>query len=432
MVLRHTFSVCPVCLKRIPAQRVRRGSDVFMRKICPEHGPFQTILWRGGTDLEAWIGPEGDPIQDPPCPEACGLCPSHRQRTCCVQLEVTQRCNLGCRHCFADDGHADPRRSSEPSLPQLKEDLARLTVPGQTLVQLTGGEPTLRDDLPEIIAAAKAAGCRYVQLNSNGLRLAEDPSYLKALADAGLSFVFMQFDGTEERIHETLRGRPLLALKQKAIDGCARLNIGVTLVPTVVPGVNTHNLGDLLRFGIRQAPAVRGIHFQPVTHLGRMPARPGDADRFTLDQLLVELVRQSEGLLELKHLAPSSCDHPLCGFHGDFLVTPARTLMPLTQRKQGACCAPAPTQGTAEQNRLFVGRRWERPKEYGPEPCCTDLRNMDTFLDRVKSHGFTITAMAFQDAGTLDMERLQRCSLHVFDNGKLVPFCARHLSRLPT
>ncbi|MEG3070281.1 MAG: hypothetical protein RQM92_05070 [Candidatus Syntrophopropionicum ammoniitolerans] len=40
----------------------------------------------------------------------------------------------------------------------------------------------------------------------------------------------------------------------------------------------------------------------------------------------------------------------------------------------------------------------------------------------MRSHSFTVTSMAFQDAGNLDLERLRRCSLHVFDNGKLVPF----------
>jgi hypothetical protein len=336
-----------------------------------------------------------------------------------VQLAVTGRCDLGCRHCFAAAG-AGP----EPSLAELRADLARLADPGKTLVQLTGGEPTLRDDLPEVVAAAKAAGCRYVQLNSNGLRLAEDPGHVRALAQAGLSFVFLQFDGTTDDIHTALRSRPLLAAKRQAIAHCAAENIGVTLVPTVVPGVNTHDLGALLRLGIALAPAVRGLHFQPVTHLGRMPVRPTDRDRFTLDQLLVELVRQSEGLLEPRHLLPSSCDHPLCGFHSDFLVTPDRRLMPLAKRKDGGCCA------SAEQNRRFVARRWERPAEYGPEPCGTDLRHMDTFLGRVKSHGFTVTAMAFQDAGNLDLERLQRCSLHVYDQGRFVPFCAHHLSPL--
>jgi hypothetical protein len=53
---------------------------------------------------------------------------------------------------------------------------------------------------------------------------------------------------------------------------------------------------------------------------------------------------------------------------------------------------------------------------------------MDAFLGRVKSHGFTITAMAFQDAYTLDLERLRRCSLHVYDGRRTVPFCVRYLT----
>ena len=85
-----------------------------------------------------------------------------------------------------------------------------LTDPGKTLLQLSGGEPTVRDDLPEIVAYAKQAGCKYVQLNSNGLRLAEDEAFVKRLADAGLSFVFMQFDGVDDAVYEKLRRRPML------------------------------------------------------------------------------------------------------------------------------------------------------------------------------------------------------------------------------
>ena len=130
---------------------------------------------------------------------------------------------------------------------------------------------------------------------------------------------------------------------------------------------------------------------------------------------------------------------------------------------EGCCCGPDP----AEKNREFVGRRWERrdveeacccgesqpEKEscccggtqpepgncgYGgtqpePESCCcgeesVDITNMEDFLKRAKSHGFTITSMAFQDAGNLDIERLRQCSLHVYKDGKKIPFCAYYLS----
>ena len=427
MALHRTYSVCPVCLERIAAERVRDGGRVFLEKVCPEHGAFRTLLWRGHADFDAWIGnAEQAPFEDPRCPGACGLCPDHLQGTCCVLLEVTKRCDLACRFCFAEGGSEE-----EPGFEQIKARLARLAVPGKTLVQLSGGEPTQRDDLPEIVAAAKEAGCRYVQLNSNGLRLAEDEGYVKALADAGLSFVFLQFDGTTEAIHERLRGRPLLKAKRRAIEHCAAWNLGVTLVPTLVPGINTDNLGELLRFGVSQAPAVRGVHFQPVSHFGRIPAPPTDAARFTLDQLLFELERQADGVIPAGHLRPSRCDHPLCGFHADFVVGPDGKLAPISKpRTAGSECCCGPT--TADQNRAFVARRWLRPPQLiGPSPG-GDLRNLDYFSGRVKSHGFTVTAMAFQDASNLDLERLRRCSLHVFDEGRFVPFCAYYLSGFPS
>lgn len=428
-IMRHTYSVCPVCLKRIPAQRVCRGEEVFLEKECPDHGEFSTVIWRGKLDINDWTS-GAQPIRDGEnlnCPTACGICTEHRQGTCCTLLEITGRCNLSCRFCFAGN-----RNLPDPSFEQICAWLSKLAEPGKTLVQLSGGEPTMRDDLPQIVAAAKEAGCKYVQLNSNGIRLAEDKKYVEALAEAGLSFVFMQFDGTEGDIYQELRGKPLLKIKKQAIANCAEYNIGITLVSTLVPGINTHNIGEILRFAVANSPAVRGVHFQPVSYFGRIPGLPGDEQRFTLDELLWQIKEQAGELIKLKNLLPSRCDHPLCGFHGDFIVMGDR-LMPLSrprEKDQACCCRPVP----AERNREFVARRWQRQAKScckpdhvrGREP---DIHSMEGFLEKVRSHGFTVTAMAFQDAGNLDLERLRQCSLHVFDKDRLVPFCAYYLSR---
>jgi uncharacterized radical SAM superfamily Fe-S cluster-containing enzyme len=425
MTIRETFSICPVCHKRVPARQVREGGQVYLRKTCPEHGPFSTVIWRDLVDLEVWRqGAQAiQPGENENCPKNCGICREHRQGTCCVLLEVTKRCNLNCAFCFAHGGGAD----EDIPFFCLEEALTNLTVPGQTLVQLSGGEPTMREDIPELIRAAKKAGCAHVQLNTNGLRLA-DAAYVKQLAEQGLSFVFLQFDGLDDSIYQKLRGQDLLSVKQKAIENCDRCNLGVTLVPTLVPEVNTHQIGDLLRFAVRHSPAVRGVHFQPVSYFGRTPYRPNDHQRFTLDQLIRALSDQAGDLLPPDSLTPSRCDHPLCGFHGDYMVMSDQSLYPL-QKQSSCCCGPT----TARQNREFVAHRWQRPGKISEPNPPRDPEGWDlsTFADRVRAYGFTLSAMAFQDAYNLDLERLRQCSLHVFHNQKWVPFCAHYILEQP-
>ena len=477
-VVRHTSSVCPVCFRRISASIVERTTGFFIEKECSEHGFFSAVTWRGRPPLPDWTGtlPEMDPTDAPGCPDNCGLCPDHLQQTCCVLLEVTSRCNLACPHCFA--GASPDTQAPDPSLEQVLRWVEDIGQRGRAFLQLSGGEPTMRDDLPQIVRHARQWGCEYVQLNSNGLRLADDPVYVQALADAGLSFVFMQFDGVSDAVYRQLRGADLLATKMRAIEMCGHYNIGVTLVPTVVPGVNDGQVGDILRLATSLSPVVRGVHFQPVSYFGRFPKPPSDADRITLPEVLACIYAQAGELVPAKSIAKSRCDHARCGFHGAYIVLPDQPcdqqcgqscdregiqnsgqkvrLKALTAEEAPPCCGPT----SAEKNREFVGSRWRRPETasiceskplamtpascceskplaMAPASCCesTDsqqapmpaIHTLDGFLQRAATHSFTISAMAFQDAYTLDIERLRQCSLHVYDRGRIVPFCAYYL-----
>ena len=418
-LLRETRSVCPVCLKNLPARLVQTPDGrVIMEKSCPDHGDFAVTVWRGRADFGAWCA-GSDPL--PPgagarCPGDCGLCGEHESGSCCVVLEVTKRCDLRCRFCFADGGQAvaDPARAE---LETAIRDLASRC--GGPLLQLSGGEPTLRDDLPVLVRLAKAAGCSYVQVNTNGLRLAREPDYARALAEAGLDIVFLQFDGTRDDIYETLRGAPLLERKLEAVRVCVSLGLGVTLVPTVVRGVNTDDLGALVRLAAA-TPGVRGVHFQPVSYFGRYAAGDAAGERYTLDELMDDLSRQCG--IPMSAFLPSRCDHPLCGFHAAFLKGPGGALEPLSSGPRPAGC------GSARENRDYVARRWMGS---APEPALPpDADDFDRFLYRVRHESLTLSAMPFQDAGNLNVERLRRCSLHVYERGKLKPFCAHYLSAM--
>ena len=424
-IIRTTRSVCPVCLKNLPARLLREsGGRILLDRTCPEHGRFRVPVWQGKLDFDSWLlGTDGlAPGEGLSCPADCGICSEHETGTCCALLEVTGRCNLRCRYCFADGGSAGPDPTAEECREAIREIVRQC---GRPLLQFSGGEPTLRDDLPELIRFAREAGCSYTQVNTNGLRLARDPDYVKRLAGAGLDIVFLQFDGTREETYQTLRGAPLLETKLRAIDACSGQRIGVTLVPTVVRGVNDDELGDLVRLAVSLAPAVRGIHFQPVSYFGRYPQTPAAGERCTLDSLMADLSEQAG--IPLESFMPSRCDHPLCGFHASFLIEPDGSLRPLSSITHSSH-----SRGRAKDNREYVARHWRRAPDEAPPPGgFSEEMDLDTFLYRLRHNSLTLSAMAFQDAMNLNLERLHRCSLHVYDAGKIKPFCARYLSPWP-
>ena len=449
-----TESVCPECLRTVPARRVAKGDDVYLVKTCPQHGESKTIIWRGPPRFDAWY--QTKPASRPTvtqterrngCPRDCGLCPEHRQGSCCVLLEISQRCDLCCPLCFASSGTSP---AADPGLDEI-ESWYRLLLEstGTCNIQLSGGEPTMRDDLPEIIALGRRMGFSFFQLNTNGLRLASDPAYGALLKQAGLSTVFLQFDGLSDETYTTLRGRPLLAEKKQAIANCAAARLGVVLVPTLVPGVNIHEIGPIIEYAIGRLPHVRGVHFQPVSYFGRYPRTPLDRDRYTLPELMRAVESQTRGVIPLESLRASGCEHSLCSFHGNYVLMPDDSVRPLGGVRSpggagssGQCSCRQQGATPAERKRSVVARRWspsdsgaaakaccgaaEQPPAQPPEQPVPDL---DDFLDRIRDFSFSITAMAFQDAWNLDLERLHDCCLHVVKpGGKIVPFCSYNIT----
>jgi 7,8-dihydro-6-hydroxymethylpterin dimethyltransferase len=436
-ILAQTESVCPDCLTRLPAARILRGEDVYLEKTCPKHGFFSTVIWRGQPAFTSWARPKTPSFPKNPftkvkqgCPYDCGLCPEHQQQSCCVLLEVTHRCDLHCPVCFAD---ADSNPLPDLTMAEIAAWYERLLAAGGPFnVQLSGGEPCVRNDLPEIIHLGRSYGFTFFQLNTNGLRLARDAAYLAELKAAGLSTVFLQFDGTQDTIYKLLRGRELFETKMVIIERCAELGIGVVLVPTLVPGVNTENIGSIIRLALAHMPAVRGVHFQPISYFGRYPESPVNETRITIPEVIRAVEKQSEGLISAVSFCPPGGENAACSFHGNFVLMPDGALQALTRHQSASCCCQSVTaaQGAA-RSREFVAKHWSSPSPLMDSPVFSgpSLGEWDIFLERKHTHTFCISGMAFQDAWTLDLERLRDCYIHTASpDGRLVPFCAYNLT----
>jgi 7,8-dihydro-6-hydroxymethylpterin dimethyltransferase len=312
-LIAQTESLCPHCLRRIAARKVNEQGSIYLKKSCPTHGDLpSTLLWRETPRayLE-WNRFSGKTRKTPAlypsrtekgCPYDCGLCAAHCQDTCTVILELTEACNLRCPVCFAASGSASSPTLDQDQIAQRLEKI--LDYGGPRPIQFSGGEPTLRDDLPQIVALAKRLGFDHIQINTNGIRLANEPAYGQSLKTAGATVIFLQFDAVTEDVYRKIRGADLLQTKMRAVAVCADLHIGVILVPTLVKGLNDNQIGKIIQYAKEWIPTVKGVHFQPVTYVGRYPSQPRNEDRILIPDILAAIEEQTGGELKVENLVP--------------------------------------------------------------------------------------------------------------------------------
>ncbi len=427
----ETNALCPECLKTIKAEKIVEDDDVYIVKTCPDHGTWKVKIWEGAEHYKYLYDfaavpktPEKFAVpQIKDCPHDCGLCNKHLQHSCLNVVEVTNHCNLNCPVCFATangcgyDFHPD--METIRGMFQTVVDFVK----SPRCVQISGGEPTVRDDLPEIVKMAKDMGIEHIEINTNAVRISKDMDYLKKLKEAGVDDFYFQFDGTDDEIYMKTRGRPLFDVKKNAIKNCSEVGIGITLVVTVVPGVNLHHVGEIIKFAAQNVPTVKGVHFQPIFHVGRYPVEPTDENRVTLPHLAHEIEVQTKGMLKADNFIPTSCSNVHCDMKSLSIVMPDGSLFPLTTMALGP---PQKTDNVADKTRTEVSQFWRFIENTmdGEDESKTDDGSWRSFVSRAKTHYLTVSSMAFQDAWTGETERWERCCIHVVTlDRKLIPFC---------
>lgn len=299
-----TQSLCPTCLEVIDARLYEQDGKVFMSKTCAMHGPFHELISSDAeffTKLRRTHFASTRKMENPhcknisQCPKGCGLCEQHQTTPALINIDLTNRCNLTCPVCFANSNVSG--RLCEITLEQLDkmlEAISQIKPNPPVCIQFAGGEPTIHKDFVEAVRRAAAMGFLQVQVASNGLRFARQPELCHAASEAGLNQVYLQFDGITDDVYIKTRGRALMDIKLQAIENIKKANMRVTLVPTIIRGVNDHQVGDIARFAIKNVDVISSISWQPVSITGRIDESKRLEMRYTTADLARDLQQQTE------------------------------------------------------------------------------------------------------------------------------------------
>lgn len=461
-VIKQTKSICPECFKVLDATIYEDKNKVYIKKECPEHGKFQDVYW---SDYEQYqraeqFRYEGDGIENPrtktklDCPLDCGLCPQHKSHTGLAIIDVTNRCNLRCPVCFANASATG--YVYEPSKKEIQAMLENFRqnkpVPAPAL-QFSGGEPTIRKDLFELIGMAKELGFEHVEVNTNGLRLAQSVEYCRGLKEAGISTIYLQFDGLTSDVYEFTRGCDLLDNKMKALENCRKAGIeSIVLVVTLIKGVNDHQLGDIMRFAVENFDIIRCVNVQPVSLCGRLPEKERAKMRITIPDFMKLVEEQTDGKIKVSDFYPvptvvpiskaigalkdkryvEFTAHPHCGMATYVFIEDGK-MVPITRYgniekfiKTMKKVHEAASKGHKKRAKLLLIGVLRHIKFGLLRKYLLPILRTGSYesLGELHRKMLLISSMHFMDPYNFDLERVQRCCIHYgVPDGRIIPFC---------
>ena len=439
----YTRTLCNVCKKPIDGKIIYNDS-VYIMKSCPEHGQFVEILeedYKYHLQKAAYDKPgtktNPDTVIKNGCPYDCGLCPSHDQHSCIGLIEITSRCNLNCEVCYANSGGG---KDLELDIIEKMMDYFMAAEDNKAeILQISGGEPTLHRDVIKIIEMAREKGFKYVMLNTNGLRIAEDERFVEELSKFKGGFeVYLQFDGLSDDAYMRLRGKNLVDIKKKALKNLNKYKVPVTLVCTVAGGINDEMLGEIIVYGMEEN-CVRGVNFQPVAFFGRIPEEE-KKNRVTLSGVLNRIERQTNRMIEMADFMPLPCNVERVAL--TYLFKDKKGgFVPVTRNKDM-------TQYRNYINNSFVftieetlSNLKEANVDFGLPGCCdlvTDIKKHIPFGFAFKSkqekvkfvdeNTFRISVSSFVDIYNFDMKSMQKECVHIITpDCKRIPFSAYNM-----
>ncbi len=469
-----TKSICPDCQLQdgftnvIDATLYEENGKVMYKKTCDKHGEFIEIYWG---DVKIWkramsywyktIGIDNPQTEvNKGCPFDCGLCSNHKSHTALALLDVTNRCNIRCPICFAlaADRNSKIYEPTPDEVLEMMKNLRRNMPVPTPAIQFAGGEPTVNKNLPQYIKWAKDLGFNGVMVATNGIRLSKSKVYFKELIDSGLSTLYLSYDGSTPEPFIVARGYDMKPIKDKVIQNARELGFkSIVMVPTVVGGLNDHQVGDLIDIAVKNRDVVRGVNFQPVSITGRIDYEKRKEMRITIPDLLKDIDEQTNGRIKpddwytVPAMAPIGralglmgghpqlelgC-HAACGMSTFIFINDDGEYEPITNvidvdkfieiavEISNLYAEGKRDPGTRAKLKLASMVRHFKKKSLLKHLLTIFLKkaeyeNLAKFMQNV----IMIGTMHFMDAYNMDLERVQHCPInYAIPDGRIIPFC---------
>src|ERR671910_88404 len=319
---RETDSLCPVCVREarqeildgkrdyrilltekigeIKATILERDGKILMVKDCPIHGHFEDVMAMDTAFFkhleEAFPGSDIRAHNDEKLHNH-GSSTIKYGRGSVLTIDLTNRCNMMCDPCFMDANQVGfVHELSMEDIKEILDNAISIKPRRQMSVQFSGGEPTMSPYFLDAVRYAKKVGYNSVQAATNGIEFAKSKQFCREAAEAGLRYVYLQFDGIGNAAKSHPRVGNLFDVKLRAIENLYNAGVDIVPVVTIVNGVNNEQVGRIVEFALDNPKKINFLSFQPVSFTGRdeevTPERRA-AQRYTLSHLAHDVKNQT-------------------------------------------------------------------------------------------------------------------------------------------
>jgi len=309
--------MCRHCRQVVPARVFFRQGQVWQQSLCPtcENPPALIAAdkdWYLSSVLKQM--PDRSPLagSHPPvrgCPHDCGPCAFHASPCQLPVLSITNACQLRCPICFtynrADRLYHMPVDEMRRTVDWIIESSGRAD-----LINITGGEPTLHPQILDILDCCRRPEIGRVTMNSNGLRLAEDKTLCRELADRNI-YVILSLNTLDPAVSQQLHGLDVVTTKRKAIENLTAVGVKMTLLNVMIRGLNEDAIGGIWSL-MRQNDNILSLTVQTMTYTGQGGGSFPKGNHMPVDEAARVVCRQTGGELEFGDFVTRPSSHPLC------------------------------------------------------------------------------------------------------------------------